>query len=178
MHQRAFFGDELVINLAPLCLAQLLNDDLLRLLRADAAEGLVFNRHLMHIADLQMRLGKLNRGDAFAHLRVRVFQNRLIINDRPQAETLVLAGARVDDDLGADFLVGITLARRGRQRRFQRLDNHAAIDFLLVRYRFNNIQQIFRHNSSFKKRVPDAPCPHWRNPLRPPRRHALALPQK
>ena len=85
--------EKIVQDLLALGVADLLQDDLLRGLRADAAELHRLERLLDHVAQLERRIALGGVGDRDLVRRLLVL---LVGHDRPAPERLVVAGLAVD----------------------------------------------------------------------------------
>jgi hypothetical protein len=133
--------EEVVEDLLALGVADLLQDHLLRRLRADAAEGHRLERLLDDVAQRERR-GALRRvGDREL---VRGLLVVLVGHDGPAAEGLVIAGFAVDRHARVDF-VGKALFRRRRERRLERREHDVLGHVLLARQRVDQQQQFAVH---------------------------------
>ena len=129
-HERADAVAVRIDHLGALGLAHLLHDDLLGLLRGDAAEGHRLDRLLDEAADLRLGIDVeriLEAQLTLGHLQLLGVVGKYL----PAAEGLVVAALAVDRDARVPLLA-VLLAGRGRQRRFERLEDDFLIDALLV----------------------------------------------
>jgi hypothetical protein len=69
---------------------------------------------------------------------------RIVGEDLPATERVVVAGLAIDRDAYIPFLA-VFLAGSRRQRRLERVENDFLVDAFLVRYRVNNEQDFFIH---------------------------------
>ena len=119
-----------VDHLRALGLAHLLHDDLLGLLRGDAAEGHRLHRLLDEAADLGLRIDLVRVLEA--QLALRHLELRGVVGEHlPAAEGLVVAALAVDGDAHVPLLAVLLAGSRG-QRRLERLEDHFLVDALLV----------------------------------------------
>ena len=132
-----------VDDLRTLGLAHLLHDDLLGLLRGDAAEADRLHGLLDEAADLRLRVDierVLEPQFAVGHLELA----GVVGEDLPATEGLVLAGLAVDGDAHIPLLA-VLLARGRGQRRFQRLEDDFLVDALLVGDGVHDHHDLFAH---------------------------------
>ena len=127
-------------------LAHLLHDHLLRGLRGDAAEFDGRHRLLDVAADLGLRIDVDRVLEA--QLARRLLELLRVVGEHlPAPERLVFAGRAIDRDAHLD-VVAVALARRGRERGLDRLEDHVLLDALLVRDRVDDHQNLFAHVAS------------------------------
>ncbi len=141
--QRADAVLVLLDHLRALGLAHLLHDDLLGLLRGDAAEGRRFHRLL----DVQARRGGLVDVQPVleAQFGFRILDLARIVGEHlPAAEGLVVAGLAIDGDAHVPQLA-VLAARGGRERGFERLEDDFLVDALLVRDGIDHQQDFLVH---------------------------------
>src|SRR5688572_2727683 len=165
-------------DLRALGLAHLLHDHLLGCLSGDAAEHdrgmrhfdvatwLGVAREIERVLQAQFLLGKFEFGGVVGkHL--------------PAPEGVVVAGLAIDRDADVDVL-SVLLARGGRERGFERLEDDLLVDTLLVRHVLDDRQDLFVHplpsrSPGIFSAAPGAPCvcprsaaPAAVHPPRPP----------
>src|SRR5690606_38903807 len=133
--------EEVVDDLLALGVADLLQDDLLGRLRADATQVDRLELFLdvvadLDVADLLLRLGQ-------DHLDVVVLE-LAVGDDLPAPERLRLAGHAVDRDADVDFLLE-ALLHGGGQRALERSEHDVARDVLLARERIDQQQNFPAH---------------------------------
>ena len=133
--------EEVVQDLLALGVADLLQDHLLRRLRADAAELDRLERLLDHVAELQLRIALRGVGDRELVRRLLVL---LVGHDRPAPERLVVAGLAVDRHARVDLVGEALLGRRG-ERRLERREHDFLRHVLLARKRVDQQQQFAVH---------------------------------
>ena len=142
-HQRADAVLVGIDHLGTLGFAHFLHDDLLGLLRGDAAE-----RHRFHgLFDETADFGFLVDVERVfeAQLALRHFHLRGIVGKHlPAAERVVVAGLAVDGDAHVPFFA-VFLARGRSQRRLERVEDDFLVDALLVRDGIDNQQNFFVH---------------------------------
>ena len=144
--QRADAGFVEFDDLRAFCLAHFLHDDLLRGLRRDAAERNRLERHF----DVTTRLGFRRdvEGVLEAQLLVRELEfGRVVGKDLPALERVVVTRLAVDRNAHVDFFA-VLLARGGRERGFECLEDDVLLDALLVRDGIHDHQDLFVHRSS------------------------------
>ena len=130
--------EEVVQDLLALGVADLLQDHLLRRLRADAAELDRLERLLDDVAELEVRVALGGVGDRELVRRLLVL---LVGHDGPAPERIVVAGLAVDRHARVDLLVREALLRRRRERRFERREHDVLRHVLLARERVHEQQQ-------------------------------------
>jgi hypothetical protein len=133
--------EEVLQDLLALGVADLLQNDLLRGLRADAAELDRLERLLDVVLDLDVAVLRLRLGqrDLLGRDLDRVVGHHL-----PAPERLVLAGVAVDGDAHVD-VVGEALLGRRADRLLERAEHHVLVDVLLARERVDQEQQFPAH---------------------------------
>src|SRR6516164_9367197 len=132
-------------HLGALGLAHLLHDHLLRLLGGNAAEGDRLDRLLDEAADFRLGIHLepvLEPQLALGHLELL----GIIRKHLPAAEGLVITALAVDGDARVPFLA-VLLARCGRERSFERLEDYFRVDALLVGDGIDHHQDFFVHFS-------------------------------
>src|SRR5437899_214724 len=139
--QVVFALEEVVQDLLALGVADFLQADLLRCLRADATELDRLERFLDDIAELQVRVALGGIGD---RKLIGGFLVIFIRHDRPAPERLVVAGFAVDRHARVD-LVRKTLFRGRRERRLERREHDALRNVLFARKRIDKQQQFAVH---------------------------------
>src|SRR5690606_34696413 len=133
-------------DLLALGLAHLLHNDLLRGLRGDAPELDRLHRLLDVAARLGVRID-LERVLEPELPRGLLELGRIVREDLPAPKSLVLAGGPIDRHAHVDILA-VPLASRGRERRFDGLEDHALVDALLVRNGVGHHQDLFVHHAA------------------------------
>ena len=137
-------AEEVVQDLLALGVADLLQDDLLRGLRADAAEFDRLQRLLDVVADLDV--GDLVLGLGQQDLVALGIRPVVFGHDLPAAEGLVLAGFAVDRHAHVDLVLEALLGRRG-ERQLQRDEHDVLGHVLFARQRVDQQQQFAAHVS-------------------------------
>ena len=132
---------KIVEDLLPLGVANLLHDDLLCRLRADATEIHRLQRLLDHVADLQLGIALGCVGDRDL---VRRFLVLLVGHNGPAAKRLVIAGLAIDRHSRVDVLREALLGC-GCERRLQRREDDVLGDVLFARQRVDEQQQLAIH---------------------------------
>ena len=132
---------EIIENLFALRVTDLLQDDLLSGLRADAPELYRFERLFDEIVDLEIRVPRVGVGQGNLLRRDLVI---IVGNDLPAPERLVFAGLAVD--LNAHIhVIFETLLRSRSQGKLKRAENNVLLDILFARQRINKHQQLAAH---------------------------------
>ena len=134
-------GEEIVQQLLALGVADPLQDDLLRRLRADAPEVDRLQGLLDVVLELDVRVLLLRLGER--HLLRGVFHG-LVGDDLPAAKRFEIARIAVDRDADIDVL-GKTLLRRRGDRHFQGAEHDFLVDVLFPRKRVGLEQQFAAH---------------------------------
>ena len=135
--------EKVIQDLFALGIADLLQDHLLRGLRADAAEFHRLERLLDHVTELQHRIALGSVGDRDLMRGLLVL---LVGHDGPAPERLVVAGLAIDRDARVD-IVGILLLGRRRERGLERLEYDLLGHVLLARQRVDEKQQFAVHRA-------------------------------
>src|SRR5690606_6728221 len=133
--------EEVVDDLLALGVADLLQDDLLGSLRADASHVDRLELFLDEVADLDVRDLLLGLGQDDLDVVVLEFA---VGHDLPAAERLGLAAHAVDRHADVDVLLE-ALLRGGRQRALERAEHDLARDVLLARQRVDQQQNFPAH---------------------------------
>src|SRR6185437_1316288 len=129
-HQRADAIAVGVHDLLALRLAHFLHDDLLGLLRGDAAERHRLHRLLDIAADFDLGVDLVRVVQA--QLALRGLELRRVVGKHlPAAKSLVIAALAVDGDARIPLFAVLLAGSRG-QSRLERLENHFLVDALLV----------------------------------------------
>src|SRR5690606_14889273 len=133
--------EEVVDDLLALGVADLLQEDLLGGLRADAPEVDRLELFLDVVADLDVADLLLRFGQDDLDVVVLEFP---IGHDQPAAERLRLAGHAVDRHADVDFLLE-ALLHGGSKRALERAEHDLALDVLLARERIDQQQNFPAH---------------------------------
>ena len=133
--------EKVVQDLLALGIADLLQDHLLRGLRADAAEFHRLERLLDDVSELQRRIALGGVGDRDLMRGLLVL---LVGHDGPAPERLVVAGLAIDRDTRIDIVGVLLLGRRG-QSSLQRREDDFLGHILLARQRVDEKQQFAVH---------------------------------
>ena len=135
---------EVIEDLLALGIADLLQDHLLRGLRADPTE---LDR-LQRLLDVFVELDIRDQGTGLfqRHLAIGSFQD-LVGHHMPAAEGAVVPAVAVDLHAYVNVLAEALLGR-GRERLFQRGEHDVLLDVLLARQRIYQQQDLSAHNGS------------------------------
>ncbi|TLD44441.1 MAG: hypothetical protein FAZ92_03280 [Accumulibacter sp.] len=132
---------EVAQDLLPLGVANLLQDHLLRRLRADAAEVDRLQRFLEIVAHLDLRI--LGLGFRQRHLLLLV-EEVGISHDFPTTKGFEVAGLAVDCDPHVGIVMDTLLGRR-RQRQFERAKDDVPGHVLFARQHIDQQQDLAAH---------------------------------
>ena len=135
--------EKVVQDLLTLGIADLLQDHLLRGLRADAAEFHRLEWLLDDVSELQRRIALRGVGNRDLMRGLLVL---FVGHDGPAPERLVVAGLAIDRDTRVD-IVGILLLGRRRERGLERLEYDLLGHVLLARQRVDEEQQFAVHRA-------------------------------
>src|SRR5262245_9877374 len=141
VHELVAATEEVLQDLLALGVADLLQDHLLRGLRADAAELDRLERLLDVILDLHVAVLGLCFGQRDL---LRGNLDRVVSDHLPAPERFVLAGVAVDRDAHVDVLGEALLGRRA-DRLLERAEHRVLVDVLLARQGIDEDQQFALH---------------------------------